>query len=953
MLRASLFGAVVVLGAAVSTATGGIKEARHLSKTGKYAEAQEAYEALRKETPAADAKALAKVVIGLADCLASQGETEKAIGALRGLLESRKEDPDLLAHLADLEFDRGHWDDAEKAARAALKADADHLLARWVVARLDQGRGEAKRANDTYKWFIDYHNAHRKAVADDADALVLIGQAAERYYRNTARGGELKETLLDVINELYEGAAKADPDCWEAPWLEGRLYLSGYNERDANRELTRAVEINAQAPEILVTQGQADVQNYKLAAARKKAEEALAINPHYAPAFVLQADVAISDERFDDALAAARKAVAEDPKDEESLARLAAAYRLLVDPVGASAVEAVALAVNPKPATFFAALGERLADRRKYHSAERAFLLAIDADPEGAAARIGLGMLYMQIGREAEARSLFDAAFEADPFNVRANNMIEVLKHMAGYAAIKSDHYSVLAFAGQDELLGKYMSRYLESIHGELTSRFGFSPPGLTQIEVMKDHKWFSARTIALPFIPTVGACTGKVVALASTRSMPKPFNWSRVLRHELTHVITLQQTDFNIPHWFTEALAVESENAPRPQEWNKLLLERVPKHRDLLTLDTINLGFIRPKDPDQRQLAYCQAQLYAQYMVKRFGPTALPKMLAAYRRGLTTDKAIPDCFGVDKADFEAKYAAFLDDVVKTIRARVNDEEPIKFSQLERQVKAKPDDPDLNARMAYEFFARRDYREARPFADKALKLKPKHPLASYVKARLFEHIGDADAALEVLQPALDRDKPDERVLDFLAELEMKAGRLDEAESLYELGRKDDPLSTRWLAGLARVHLRKKQADKFRADLIKIAENEADSLEVRQTLAKSFLDAKNFEQAERWATDCLYIQVYDANIHALLGDALLGQKKYAGAAEELQTALELRVRKPDDVKVRLARAQAGMGKRDDARATLDAILKRDPDHPAAKALREELFGKPADAKEAKE
>ena len=170
----------------------------------------------------------------------------------------------------------------------------------------------------------------------------------------------------------------------------------------------------------------------------------------------------------------------------------------------------------------------------------------------------------------------------------------------------------------------------------------------------MKDHQWFSGRTIGLPFIPTVGACTGKVVALASPRATNKPFNWARVLKHEVVHVITLQQTEFNIPHWYTEALAVESEGYPRPQEWNKMLLERVPARSKLLNLDTINLGFIRPKEPDDRQMAYCQAQLYAQYMLKRFGPDALIKMLDAYRRGLTTDRAIAACFHVEKADFEA-----------------------------------------------------------------------------------------------------------------------------------------------------------------------------------------------------------------------------------------------------------------------------------------------------------
>src|SRR5262249_33485841 len=145
----------------------------------------------------------------------------------------------------------------------------------------------------------------------------------------------------------------------------------------------------------------------------------------------------------------------------------------------------------------------------------------------------------------------------------------------------------------------------------------------------------------------------------------------------------------FNIPHWYTEALAVESENAPRPQEWNKMLLERVPA-RKLLNLDTINLGFIRPKEPEERQLSYCQAQLYARYMVKRFGADALAKMLEAYRAGLTTDKAIDSCFHVAKADFEKGYLDYLDEVIKTIRTRVKDEQPIAFSKLEAKLKAKP-----------------------------------------------------------------------------------------------------------------------------------------------------------------------------------------------------------------------------------------------------------------------
>jgi tetratricopeptide (TPR) repeat protein len=933
--------------AGISDATASkLADAQRLLRNGRYAEAEEALAALESavmKEPGGSKPALkAALARDKADCQASQGVYGKAIAGLKAAVAAEPKNPDLAAQLANLYLVRGDWEAAEAAMRDAEKLDPDHLMARWVQGRLLELRGELEKAVVTWKWFVDHYNEKKADIVTDADALLLVGQAAERYYRASARGEELSDALNDVINDIYEAALRVDSNCWQAPLLEGRLFLLGYNERSATRELARAQQINPLSPEVLVTLGQADLQGYRLAAGRAKAERALGINPHYAPAYVLLADLNISDERFDDAKAAAVKAVAENPRDEDALGRLAACCRLLVDSVGAAAAELAALANNPRPATFYSALGERLADRRKYHSAERAFLMAAAADPNRPDAPIGLGMLYMQIGRETEAKSLFDAAFDADPFNVRADNMMKVLRHMAAYSSVDSDHFSVVLDPTQDELLGRYMSRYLEKIYPSLTARFGYVPPGKTKIEILKNHQWFSGRTVGLPFVPTVGACTGRVVALASPKATRVPFNWARVLTHEVAHVITLQQTEFNIPHWYTEALAVESEGFPRPQEWNKLLLERVPKRSKLLNLDTINLGFIRPKEADDRQMAYCQAQLYARYMKKRFGDDALIKMLMAYRRGLTTDRAISASFHVDKADFEKGYLSYLDEEIKTIRARTS-EEPIKFSQLERQLKEKPDDPDLNAQMAYEHFARRDLKEARPFAEKALELKPHHPLASYVKAQLLVTIGEDAAALAILEPALDPKQPNEKVIDLLGELKMKAGQLEEAESLYEIARKDDPFRTKWISWLARIHLRQKKTAQFLSDLAMIAAFDADNLDVRKALAERHLASGDAGAAAKWAEECLHINVYDPAVHVLLADANAAGKKYAEAIEEYETALELKPKKANDLKVKLAQAQLDSGRRDAAKATLDGILKADPEHPEAKALREKIDG----------
>ena len=77
------------------------------------------------------------------------------------------------------------------------------------------------------------------------------------------------------------------------------------------------------------------------------------------------------------------------------------------------------------------------------------------------------------------------------------------------------------------------------------------------------------------------------------------------------------------------------------------------------------------------------------------------------------------------------------------------------------------------------------------------------------------------------------------------------------------------------------------------------------------------------------------------IHVLLGDAQVMVKKFDQAAEEYQTALILKPKRPDDVKVKLAQALFGSGKREEAKSVLDAVLKTDPDHPEGKALKEEM------------
>ncbi|HEX5446559.1 MAG TPA: tetratricopeptide repeat protein, partial [Pirellulales bacterium] len=267
------------------------------------------------------------------------------------------------------------------------------------------------------------------------------------------------------------------------------------------------------------------------------------------------------------------------------------------------------------------------------------------------------------------------------------------------------------------------------------------------------------ARMVGLPYVGTVGACAGKMVAMTSPNELRKKFNWSRVLRHEFVHVLNLQQTDFNVPHWFTEALAVETEGYARPQTWNELLRTRVPKG-ELFNLETINLGFVRPASSLDWQMAYCQAQLYARYMLRTYGDDALARMLAAYADNLQTKAALRRAFGVEQAAFEQGYRKYLDEIAAELAPRQQ------ASELARQAGVKMAEKQLGE-------AARLYRQA-------VELEPHNLQWSKLLAKLYLKTGDDDKLAEVLQRLVDADPDDVVVRKKLAQLALAGRRFADA-----------------------------------------------------------------------------------------------------------------------------------------------------------------------------
>ena len=402
-------------------------------------------------------------------------------------------------------------------------------------------------------------------------------------------------------------------------------------------------------------------------------------------------------------------------------------------------------AFDPKPAAFFHVMAVSLESRKQYSKAEELYRKAAELKPMLPASKAGLAMLLMRTGQEGEARKTFEAAMKADPFNVRVSNSLRVLKHLDTYETTETPHYVVKFDAKTDKVLAAFLADYLEESHAELKKQFAYEPPGKVLIEVFSTREMFSGRTIALPSLPdaAAGACTGRLIAFPSpSAEAGRPFNWARVVKHELTHAFNLIQTDYRVPHWLTEGLAVRSEGGDRPLSWMAVLRE---KHAvgQLLNLDTITMAFVRPRGPDDWPLAYCQALLYVEYTTKTHGETAIAKLLDAYRSGSAgTAAVLSTALGVQKDDFEAGYRKYVDEVVKQSGAKRRTEKAMTFPELEAAYKKNPDDADIMGRLAGQYLQRNKPMDALKLADAALTREKGHPAASIVKATLLKRDKD-------------------------------------------------------------------------------------------------------------------------------------------------------------------------------------------------------------------
>ncbi len=547
-------------------------------------------------------------------------------------------------------FRRGQWHAARGEVVEALaildgceRTAEDELLRGDLLRRMGR-MDEARRAFESVE--SDARSASRTAAVTALRRLAEMDEAGSQSYQDILRA--------------YQSIAASDPRDWTSRLAEAQLLLDKSRPREAYGAVQETLGLNPRCGQAWLLWGRLALMRFDFDGAEDTIAKLRDIVPDHPLADLLEGEASLMQDEPQRALRAARRTLAEIPDWPPGLALEASALAVMEDPSLPQFMSGYERRFPGCPLAAFRA-GDALSFQRQYAESDRWLQRAIEIRPEWPAAWIELGLMQWQDARmEAATRTLRRAA-ELDSFNLRAANSLDLLEELAGYETIDAGAFLIRYRPGPDHLLAQEMVPRLQAISDDITGAFEWTPSRQTVIELFPDHERFAVRVVGMPDIHTMAACTGPCIAMEVPRTgVPSehlgPYDWERVLRHEFAHTVTLDQTDYRIPLWFTEAAAVWME--PGPRAWRtKVMLAEELAAQTLLSMDELSWAFVRPRRPQDRSLAYAQSSWMLEFIVERWGRQAMLRILEGFREGLTARAAFEVAIGLDE---DALFDAFL-----------------------------------------------------------------------------------------------------------------------------------------------------------------------------------------------------------------------------------------------------------------------------------------------------
>jgi tetratricopeptide (TPR) repeat protein len=454
-------------------------------------------------------------------------------------------------------------------------------------------------------------------------------------------------------NDVFRALVAAHPRNAEYRVRWGRLFLERFQPLDAAQLFNEALDIQPKRADALLGLALVAADGFE-AQATHFAHQALDADPHLLEAQELLARLALEDSNPAKAAEEAHKALAMSAHATQAKAILATIDWLNDKPD---------TPWDPHSGPAYETAARIFVLNRRYEDAIKLFRKAIAAQPDLWSAHSQLGINLMRLGLEDEARAELELCYQNDYKDKPTVNTLRLMDSYKNFITYKTDRTVLRLHKKEAELLHPYFEAEMLRALDTYDKKYGFKLNRPVQVEVYPDHEDFAVRTMGMPGLGALGVTFGYVVAMDSPSGRPPgTFHWASTMWHELSHVYVLNMTNFRVPRWFTEGLAVHEETAASP-EWGDRLDPHVImalKDNKLLPVAELDRGFVRPEYPTQVVVSYFEAGRMCDYINSKWGWSKLLAMIHDFAGGATTPEVIEKELGVKPEEFDKGFMAAL-----------------------------------------------------------------------------------------------------------------------------------------------------------------------------------------------------------------------------------------------------------------------------------------------------
>jgi tetratricopeptide (TPR) repeat protein len=441
----------------------------------------------------------------------------------------------------------------------------------------------------------------------------------------------------------------------------GRMYLDHWQPSEARDLFAEALKIKDDyAPALL---GVALVAGEQFeGAAIKSAEKALAADPKLYEAQEVIARVHLEDSDPKKAAEAAHKALEIYPEALDAMAVLGT-IDLLADKKDSSWMTSV-LKINPHYGEAYAIAGHFFIINRRYEEGIVQYRKALELDPGLNETRSDLGVNLMRLGLEDEARKHLEQVYNAGYQSPETVNSLRLLDSYKNYETFRTPTTILRLAKKEAALLRPYFQEQFDRDLADYDKKYHYKLNRPVQIEVYPDHEDFAVRTLGMPGLGALGVTFNYVVAMDSPSARkPGEWHWAATMRHELSHVYALEMTNYLVPRWLAEGLAVYEETAASP-DWGDPLdpgtVDAI-KEKKFLPIAELERGFVHPSYPNQVIISYYQGGKICSYIAERWGYEKLIAMLHDFGNRMTTPEVIEKELQMKPEEFDKQFMAWFE----------------------------------------------------------------------------------------------------------------------------------------------------------------------------------------------------------------------------------------------------------------------------------------------------